>query len=391
MAGSNAYRWSRQIALGGKEMAENDSAFGRRTLLGLVVIGLAGSGCRAVPDKGLSGPASEVVSRGFNFPPRIRYGVSPTPTSGTHFVGGDLGTHGYYFRLSEKNGMAYTSRGGHIDTAHLRIASDWTAYLAAESYRHLMRGDRSFSYRLLADRSPHYVQISYPANWQGLSPKQRSDIAREVALTMGPYLAYNMITWHEILTWHGYKSTGIVPEFHSAFSWEDGYSNLLGTIVASKALRDPDRSYEEALTAALAEELHQLGVQPAAISKQASVSVRGKWYSGRIGMFINMKKRNLDIGVDNGLVTPILVPDVPGCAGAEPACYPAPTLDALSCYGFSAFVEIEPHELEKGKILRIVYPDGQGRRIRIDGHFTPIMRHIRQEAAARYGPEYASN
>jgi hypothetical protein len=156
-------------------------------------------------------------------------------------------------------------------------------------------------------------------------------------------------------------------------------------------LRDPDRSYEEALTAALAEELHRLGVQPAAISKQASVSVRGKWYSGRIGMFINMKKRNLDIGVDNGLVTPILVPDVPGCAGAEPACYPAPTLDALSRYGFSAFVEIEPHELEKGKILRIVYPDGQGRRIRPDVHFAPIMRQIRQEAAARYGPEYASN
>ena len=55
---------------------------------------------------------------------------------------------------------------------------------------------------------------------------------------MGPYMAYTMVTWHEILTWFGYKSVGIVPEYHSSFSWEDTYSNLLGTVLAARALRD---------------------------------------------------------------------------------------------------------------------------------------------------------
>jgi hypothetical protein len=91
--------------------------------------------------------------------------------------------------------------------------------------------------------------------------------------------------------------------------------------------------------------------------------------------------------VDTGYATPILVPNVPGCPGAQPVPYPAPTLRALSDYGFSAVVEIEPHEWEKNRILRIVYPDQRGRRIRPDEHFAAIMLDIRQEAAARYGPE----
>ena len=363
---------------------------GQWSLLGCVILGWAGTGCQVLPDQGLAGQASEVVATGFNFPPRLRQGDSPSANFGTSFVGGHLGTHGYYFHPWEKNGIAYTCRGGHIDTMHLRIAADWTAYLAAASYRRLMRGDRGFSFKLLADRSRHYVRISYPDDWQARPREERQRIAREIALALGPYLAFHLVTWHEILTWHGFRSVGVVPESHSAFSWEDSYSNLLGTIVASRALRDTEHRYNQAVTMALAEELGRLGVQPAGVSQQASRSVRGQWYTGHIGMFLTMKKRGLDIGLDNGLVTPILVPDVPGCTGAEPAAYPAPTLAALAPYGFAAVLEIEPHEWEKGKILRIVYPDGGGKRIRPEVHFAPIMHHIRQEATTRYGPEYAA-
>jgi len=390
VASGSAVRNRLTSRTGANDMAENCFVFGRWLLGGFFLLGLAGGGCRTIPDKGLSRPASEVVVNGFNFGPRIRYGASPTANRGTPFVGGKLGTHGYYFRPSEKNGIVYTSHGGHIDTTHLRIAADWTAYLAARSYRHLMRGDPSFSFGLLADRSSHHVQISYPANWSSLAPEQRDPLAREVALALGPYLAYTMVTWHEILTWYGYKSTGLVPEFHSSFSWEDTFSNLLGTTIASKALRDPEHSYEQAVTLALEHELQTLGVQPAALSKWASQSVRGQWYAGRIGMFVEMKKRGLDIGVDTGVVTPLLVPDVPGCADATPAAYPAPTLKALADYGFTTVLEIEPHEWEKGKILRIVYPQGGGHRIRPDAHFALIMNEIRQEAVVRYGPQVAS-
>ena len=363
----------------------------RLPLVGLIVLGIAGGGCQVLPDKGLTGPADDTVSGGFLSPPRLRYGATACAIPRAPFIGGDLGEHGYHFRLAEKNGIAYTCRGGHIDTMHVRIAADWTAFLAARSYQHLVRGDRSFSYKMLADRSRHYVQISYPANWQSLPQERRRAIVREVALVMGPYLAYTMVTWHEILTWHGFRSVGLVGEYQSAFSWEDGYSNLLGTIVAARALRDTQHSYNEAMTIALDDEMRKLGVQPADMCERASKSVKGKWYTGSTGMFLRIRKRNLDIGCDDGFVTPSLVPDVPGCTGAVPASYPAPTLDILWTYGFSASVETEPHEWEKGKILRIVYPQGHGTRIRPADHFAPIMAHIRQDAARKYGAEYITD
>jgi len=373
-------------------MTTSTSVFGRWLRWGFVVVGILGGGCVPMSDRASSGPASEAVVQGFRMPPRLRYGKSPTLVfMGKQFIDPDLGTHAYYWRPAEKNGVVYTCRAGHIDTTHLRIAADWTAYLTTRSYRHLMQGDPSFTFQMLAARSKHIVQVSYPADWASLTPQQRDPIAREVALTMGPYLAYTMVTWYEILTWHGFKSTLIVPEFHSAFSWEDSYSNLLGAVLASRALRDTQHTYDQAMTIAIDEEMRRLGVQPAAVAKQASASVQGQWYSGSIGTFINMKKRDLDIGVDTGFALPILVPSVPSCPGAEPAACPVPTLAGLSNYGFAAALEIEPHELVKNKILRIVYPDGGGRRIRPDAHFAAIMRHIRQEAAERYGRAYAAD
>lgn len=373
-------------------MAEYTSVFRRWLRWGLLGVGLFGGGCLPISDRASTGPASETVVTGFSLTPRLRYGKSPTLVfMGKQFIGANVGTHAYYYRPAENNGVLFTCRGGHIDTTHLRIAADWTAYLAARSYKHLMRGDPGFTYLLMADRMPHRVQITYPANWSSLPPEQRDRTAREVALIMGPYLAYTMVTWHEIVTWYGFKSVGIVPEYHSAFSWEDTYSNLLGTILAARALRDKSHTYDQAMTILLDRELDLLQVKPGPLARQASASVQGQWYSGSIGTFINMKKRGLDIGVDTGSVLPIRVPNVPGCTGATPMAYPAPTLQGLAQYGFSVILEIEPHGWEKYKILRVAYPDQLGRRIRPDLHFAAIMHDIRQEAIARYGPDVASD
>jgi hypothetical protein len=342
------------------------------------------AGCQVLPDKGLSGPASDVVVAGFNSPPRLRLGATPSVRLGAPFIGADLGTHGYYFRLSEKNGIAYTHRGGHIDTMHVRIAADWAAYLAARSYRHLMRGDPSFSYKLLADRSRHTVHLTYPANWQSLPEEQRHRTAREAALTMGPYLAFTMVSWHEILTWYGFRSVGVIQESHSAFSWEDSYSNLLGAVIAAQALRDTQHSYDQAVSMTLDQEMRVLGVQPASVAKQASKSVQGKWYVAHPVGYLAVMRRNCDIGADDGYVTPVLVPGLPAVA-AEPLSYPAPTLDGLSQYGIQVSVDIEPHEWERGRILRIVYPDGRGRRIYPAAHFAAIIARVHQEITEKYG------
>ena len=357
-------------------------------IIGVCLFGvllLSAAGCGLWPDKALTGPADQVIYHGFDWPPRIRYGTYPCAIVGTPLFGADLGEHAYYWSPAEKDGIVYTCRAGHIDIIHLRIAADWTAYLTAEAYRHLMKGHWQFSYKLAVDRSRNYVQIFYPSDWDSLTEQDRSAIAREVALALGPYLTYTMVTWHEILTWYGFKCIGLPVEYASAFSWEDSFSNLLGTILAVRALQDTEHGYNEAMKIAIDQELRSLGIQPARVAKEASDSVKGRWFTGDIAVFVDMKKRNFDIGLDDGFVTATLVPGEPACPGAEPVSYPVPTLDVLDRYGFAAAISIEPHEWEKDAVLRLVHENS---RVYPQAEFPAIMEYLHREAAARYGPEY---
>ena len=363
--------------------------FGRSCFVGLLSLASITAGCRIMPDQALSYPADQVIYHGFSGPPRVRFGSYPSANIGTFFKGPDLGTHGYCFRLSEQDGIAYTCRGGHIDVIHVRIAADWTAYLATVTYRHLMNHENSFSCGLAVDRSRSIVTFTYPANWDSLPKIQQMAIAREVALAIGPYLTFTMTTWHEMLTWYGFKCMGPFPEFPSAFSWEDSYSNLLGTIVGTRALQDPQHKYNEAVKIVIDQEMQKLGIQPAHVARQASESVRGKWWTGNVIFAVDMKKRNFDIGLENGYITPTLVPEVSSCPDAQPLPLPVPRLDVLAQYGFSVQVEIEPHEWEKDKILRVVYGNRPGNRVIPDQQFALIMDDIRQQATAMYGPEYS--
>jgi hypothetical protein len=102
---------------------------------------------------------------------------------------------------------------------------------------------------------------------------------------------------------------------------------------------------------------------------------------------VSMKKRNLDIGLDDGLVTPTLIPHVPTCPDATAMPYPIPNLEVLSQHGFSATVEIEPREWEKRRILDIVDEGRTRSRIVPETHFAAIMARIRAEAVDRYGPD----
>jgi len=327
-------------------------------------------------------------------PPRVRAGCYPTSTVGAPFVNPDkLGRHGYRFNLSEKNGIVYTCRGGHIDLAHVRIAADWTAYLTRKSLRHLTEGDRQFSYRPAIDQSRHYVELTYPADWAERSQAQRETAAREISQALGPALAFNMTTWHEILTWFGYKCIGLPTAFPSAFSWEDSYSNLLGTVLAVRALADHEHSFSEALTIALNNELDYLGAVPAAVARQATDQVKGVWFTGAILMLMDIRKRNLDIGLDDGRVTPTLLPTVSECGEVTPVSYPAPSLEVLAQYGFAVKLTIEPHEWEAGAIRAVAYPDAKPRPKRIDvaAHLGPIMDYIEVDARRRYGPQVETN
>jgi hypothetical protein len=196
-----------------------------------------------------------------------------------------------------------------------------------------------------------------------------------------------MTTWHEVLTRFGYKCIGLPTEFPSAFSWEDSYSNLLGTVVAVNALQDAQHPYNEAMQIALDREMAKLGVQPVEVAKKASESVKDQWYTGGVSMLVTMRKRNFDIGLGDGMVSPTLIPSAPQCPGAEPFSYPAPNLDVLAQHGFAMTIEIEPREWESGKILHVVYGDKPKKRVNPVEHLPIVMNYIRQAAKALY-PEF---
>jgi hypothetical protein len=356
----------------------------------LPALALAGCGLQLTPDQAMSCPADQVIYKGFSGPPRVRYGTYPIDIVGTPFVGPNLGSHGYHLTLAEKDGVAYTCRGGTVDIIHVRIAADWTAYLTATTYKHLMKGDPGFSYKLAVDRSRSYLRFTYPPNWNSLSQAQRSALAKDVSLTVGPYLAFTMTSWHEMITWFGFKCIGLPTEFPSAFSWEDSYSNLLGTIIATRALQDPKHPYNEAIKIALDEEMRKQGILSAARARQISGSVRDDWYTGSVVLLVDIKMRNFDIGIGDGYVTPTLIPHVPECPNPQPMSYPVPTLDALARYGFALSLEIEPHEWERHKYLQVVYGDKPGTRIHPETDFPIIMEYICQKAAAKWGPQYGA-
>ncbi len=330
---------------------------------------------------------------GFKSPPRVRMGSYASSTLGTRYSNPDkLGKHSYNGNLSEKSGIIYTCKTGHIDLAHLRKSADWTAYLSKKIFKVLMKGQGGFSYKM-KEPSRYYVKFTYPSIWKALPQTEKEKIAHDVSIKVGQYITYTATTWHEIITWFGYKCTGMYSEYPSAFTWEDTFSNLIGSHLAVIALRDEGYSYDEAMTLILDAELEKLNVQSSRVARRAADIVRGEWYSGDFLFFITMKKRNFDIGLDDGFVTPSLVPGLAECEGAEPQSYPIPTLDFLSEYRFSMLFEIEPREWEKNKVFKIVYPNKKEKKKRIDPivHFPILMDYIKKAAIEKYGPDVDLN
>lgn len=306
---------------------------------------------------------------------------------GTRYMDADsLGRHHYGFAIRERNGIVYTCRGGHIDITHLRKVSDWTAFLAYHIRQAMLKDHTQLSFKLL-EPSRYHVLIRYPSGWKDLPLEKKRQIVEDASVTLGQYLAYTGSVWHEVLTWHGFKGAGVYPEYHSAFSWEDNYSNCMGGYIADRALRDPDHGFEEAMTLCLNREIRKLGPRSKGVARDAGEAVRNEWFTGSL-IFCTMLKRHMDIGVDDGWITPWLIPAASGCETTEPILYPVPSLNSLRRQGFYIDVEIDPRVWEKDEILRIIYsdPENSNGRIAPEKHFGPIIEHIRVVANQRYGP-----
>ncbi|MGH2272828.1 DUF4056 domain-containing protein [Anaerohalosphaeraceae bacterium U12dextr] len=311
-----------------------------------------------------------------NDEPRPRLGSYATSTPGTNFLDlSTLGDHKYYDGLFEKNGIVYTCRGGHIDIAHLRIAADYTRYLYNRTKQCLLKTDRQFSFKLNVEPSRYYIRLTYPKNWKDLPASQKEQIAQDVALELGQYLTFTMVTWHEVLTFFGYKSMAFLPEFASAFSWEDNYSNLLGIRLAAEAIRTRPQDYDMAMTALIKAQMEYLGIVSAAEAHAAAEAMRGVWFEGNI--LVTMKVRNMDIGLDDGQITPLLVPSM--CDQPQPQSYPVPTLTSFHKHGFTMDLYIRPQEFERDQILKVVCPDGGCNRICMPDDLPIFLAYIKDK------------
>lgn len=310
--------------------------------------------------------------------PRTRLASLPAPTPATDFIGiDDLGTHCYNSFFPECNGIVYTCKAGHIDTGHVRIAADYVRYLNDMIRVTLRRGDCDCFFKMNIEPSRYHVVINYPSGWNALCPDEQERIIDIVAPELSQYFAFIMTTWHEVITWFGFKTTGVWSEYPSAFSWEDSFSNLVGTRLGLEALSDTAHDFDAAMTIALRRELLALEIQPAQTSLEAAEKMKGFWYDGHI--LIEMKRRNLDIGLNDGLVTPTLIPGV--CTDAVPQSYPVPDLDNCRYFGFTISLFIYPKELLiRQKILHIIDPTDQTKTIEPSVHLPILMEHIQKES-----------
>jgi len=331
---------------------------------------------------GIAGIGLVIFTSGCNIEaPRPRMGTLPTPPPGPRFADpNNLGKHSYHFSPFEINAIVYTCKAGHLDITHIRWNADHTRYLINKTRKALMEKDEGFTFSLSLELSQHKVKFGYPEYWDRLSHKEKEIIAERIAFEVGPYLAFNATLWHEILTWFGVHFIGVEPEFNSSFSWEDVYSNLLGTKLAVEALKDTKHRYNKATTLAIDRKLKELGPQPRSIAIYASEKMRGKWYNGYL--LVDTIRRNMDIGLDDGYITPVLVPGI--CDDAEPELLAVPTTDILSKYGFSMEYEVRPYEWERGKILKVIYPDGQDGKVEPAKHFPIYMEYIKKQAVEKY-------
>lgn len=178
---------------------------------------------------------------------------------------------------SEKNGIVYTSRGGFIDTAHVRDTADMTVYL----FSHLLpKLGQRFVLRLddeLAQRRLVFNAFTPPA--------AASDRYRLAAL-MSAHLAFQIAAWHEIAQWYGFRSVPGFSEEISAFSPEDLYSNLLGARLALALIFDGQTAslgmYQAAMSSALPQALLQLDAAPASETRFWFDRLDGRWWNSRL-------------------------------------------------------------------------------------------------------------
>ncbi|MEW5558797.1 DUF4056 domain-containing protein [Enterobacter asburiae] len=224
----------------------------------------------------------------------------------------DMGEHHYNDSLllglanlvgigSERNGILYTSRGGFIDTAHIRDTADMTLYIFSQLLPQLGQ-----PFTLSLDDELTQRRLVFRA----FTPPTTEGERYLLAVWIAAHLAFQLAAWHEIAQWYGFESVPGFPEEVSAFSPEDLYSNLLGANIAVSLIRRGQAItlgvYDAAMDDALRKALITLDVQPAAMTRFHFDMLDGRWWNSRrrVPEKYLVLRRNYDIS-DDRIPTPV--------------------------------------------------------------------------------------
>ena len=269
--------------------------------------------------------------------PRYRLGGLPFPGPLTLYsgVGDELGSHRYgdQARNGEprevSRGTIYTCKAGFIDIAHLRETIDWTRYIHEMIEQSLDEGSSSLQFEGL-DRAEYELSFDYPPDWAAITAEQR----HHAALRLAQRTSLLIMTWHEIVTGAGYKTTGVVSERRSAFTYDDMSAHLIGVEVAAQALRDT-QPYDQAVTQALDARVEQLGIVDRRCLKEVTASVKGSWFEG-----IHALRFQRETGRATGQLMPHVVEEHPCCSDTrpEPLAWPPDDVEGVD---LDALVSIE--------------------------------------------------
>lgn len=195
----------------------------------------------------------------------------------------------------ENNGLLYTCRGGFIDTAHVRDYADWTMFWATRIGRASETGE---TVELPSEGGKRRVVIR---------PIPRELVERyglrRVVSSLAQWTAFQLSIWHEIATAYGWASIEMYPEYVSAFSPEDLYSNLLGIklaggIIGRRGAAATDAMYDQNVDTWLRAALTYLKPVSAEAAKSATYLVDKVWWDSdaRLPNPRLVLRRNSDLG-----------------------------------------------------------------------------------------------
>ena len=241
----------------------------------------------------------------------------------------DLGPHVYdagfagkgtddEVKANENNGLIYTCRGGFIDTAHVRDYADWTVFLAHEFYRNL---GRSMTIELPPELGPREI-VLHPFDMGELDDVEQIVLS----VTMAGWASYHLSVWHEIAQWYGYGTFApAFPEYPSAYSLEDLYSNMLGTKIAAALIyslaTSSDQLYARNFDIWIKNTVDFLSAVPQESTRAFFGAVDKLWWdsSKRIPEKYVVIKRIYDVGLKQN---PLLVPAENVAAADNPELMP---------------------------------------------------------------------